>query len=65
MEGVPDPKPLFDDPVLIWRFDKLFEAGFTTEQAVLLAGDPRVDFHRALAMVAAGCPYVVVTEILR
>jgi hypothetical protein len=48
-----------------WRTAKLFEAGFTGEDAIELAARLDIDLHDALALVERGCPPEVATRILR
>jgi hypothetical protein len=47
-----------------WRTDELLRVGFDFETAVLLAAEPEVDLHRALDLVARGCPPDVAARIL-
>jgi hypothetical protein len=49
--------------VLRWRFEVLFRAGYSRNQAVLLAREG-VDLHRAAALLERGCPVETALEIL-
>jgi hypothetical protein len=49
--------------VLRWRFEVLFRAGYSRNQAVLLAREG-VDLHRATALLERGCPVATALEIL-
>jgi hypothetical protein len=47
-----------------WRLEKLLEAGYAVETASALACEPRVDLHRAIDLVAAGCRPALAADIL-
>jgi hypothetical protein len=49
--------------VLSWRFEVLFRAGYSRNQALLLAREG-VDLHRATALLERGCPVATALEIL-
>jgi phosphoglycerate dehydrogenase-like enzyme len=49
--------------VLRWRFEVLFRAGYSRNQAILLAREG-VDLHRATALLERGCPVATALEIL-
>jgi hypothetical protein len=44
------------DVVLRWRFDELVRAGYSREDAELLARNRDVDLHLATDLVRGGCP---------
>ena len=54
------------DQVEAWRLGRLLEAGYPTAEAHLLAALPwhEVDLHRAVELVAAGCPAEIAARIL-
>ena len=47
-----------------WRAAELERAGYTPEQAAELAGRNDVDLHRAVELVASGCPSDLAVRIL-
>ena len=47
-----------------WRLRRLLEAGYPTAEAHLLAAVKDVDLHRAVDLVAAGCPPEMAARIL-
>lgn len=47
-----------------WRATELERAGYTPEQAAELAGRNDVDLHRAVELVASGCPSDLALRIL-
>jgi hypothetical protein len=47
-----------------WRAAELERAGYTPEQAAELAGRNDVDLHRAVELVASGCPSDLALRIL-
>jgi hypothetical protein len=49
--------------VLRWRFEVLFRAGYSRNQASLLAREG-ADLHRATALLERGCPVATALEIL-
>jgi hypothetical protein len=49
--------------VLSWRFEVLFRAGYSRNQAFLLAREG-VDLHRATELLEHGCPVEMAMEIL-
>jgi hypothetical protein len=60
---------LFDgEPVLAWRAEQLYQAGFTKEQAGWLAECRTVDLHAAVEMLreglAAGTTREVIFDVL-
>jgi hypothetical protein len=50
--------------VLEWRFTQLRRNGFDDEIAQVLAASHDVDLHRALDLVARGCPPPLAGRIL-
>jgi hypothetical protein len=50
--------------VLVWRYERLVCAGYTTEQAIDLAAEPQVDLHDAIDLVGRGCPPHLAATIL-
>jgi hypothetical protein len=50
--------------VLSWRFEVLFRAGYSRNQAFLLARHG-ADLHRATELLERGCPVETAMEILR
>ena len=53
-----------EERVFEWRLEELFRAGFSDALAVELAGSRDVDLHRALDLVASGCPPHTAARIL-
>jgi hypothetical protein len=53
-----------EERVFEWRLEELFRAGFPDVLAVELAGSRDVDLHRALDLVACGCPPETAARIL-
>ena len=53
-----------DDRVLQWRIDRLLEAGYSGEAALIIALDNRIDLHRATGLLAAGCAHDTALRIL-
>jgi hypothetical protein len=49
--------------VLSWRFEVLFRAGYSRNQAFLLAREG-ADLHRATELLQHGCPVETAMEIL-
>jgi hypothetical protein len=50
--------------VLSWRFEVLFRAGYSRNQAFQLAREG-ADLHRATELLQRGCPVEIAMEILR
>jgi len=50
--------------VVLWRRQKLIEAGFVPELARRLASDPGCDLHGLLDLVDRGCPPHLAARIL-
>lgn len=53
-----------DSRVFVWRFAELERAGYSTQDAFVLAGAKDVDLHLALRLVAEGCPPKTAARIL-
>jgi hypothetical protein len=47
-----------------WRAEELIRAGYTPTDAVALAARHDIDLHRAVELMALGCPYELAIEIL-
>ena len=52
------------DPIVLWRRDRLREAGFTATLATELAVDRRMDIHALLSLIDRGCPPALAARIL-
>jgi hypothetical protein len=52
------------DAVVLWRTDRLTEAGFPSELAEALARDCAYDLHAVLGLVDRGCPPELAVRIL-
>jgi len=50
--------------VLCWRLAQLSEAGYTDEEAFVLATGLAVDLHQATDLVRNGCPHGTAVRIL-
>jgi hypothetical protein len=50
--------------IFSWRFCELVRAGFSNDQALLLAAEPAVDIRDAERLLAAGCPAETAQRIL-
>jgi hypothetical protein len=50
--------------VLVWRFERLTEAGYTVQQAIDLSAETDVDLHEAIDLVRRGCPTHLAIAIL-
>ena len=53
------------DRVERWRAEELERAGYDHESAVELAARNDVDLHRAVELLAFGCPVELAVQILR
>jgi hypothetical protein len=51
--------------VLRWRFEQLTRAGFSPDDATVLACDFEIDLHCALDLRRRGCPAELALRILR
>ena len=52
------------DRVTCWRATELIRAGYEPEAALELAGNPQIDLHYALELVARGCSPELASRIL-
>ena len=52
------------DPIVLWRTNRLQEAGFTPQLADALARDCAYDLHAVLELVDQGCPPDLAARIL-
>lgn len=50
--------------VTSWRVERLLEAGYDAEAALVLALDRDVDLHLAVALLERGCPPDLALQIL-
>ena len=50
--------------VMMWRWERLMEAGYGEHQSTVLANCDWVDIHEAVALLEAGCPPNVAAQIL-
>ncbi len=50
--------------VVCWRLSQLRDAGYSERSAFLLATRTEIDLHRAVEMVAHGCPELTALQIL-
>jgi hypothetical protein len=48
-----------------WRAEELVRAGYDDESAAELAARSDVDLHRAVELLASGCPVELALQILR
>lgn len=59
---------MHDDPpfadVIQWRREKLVEAGYPQEEALVLAERNDVELHRALDLLERGCDVATALRIL-
>ncbi|HSL64057.1 MAG TPA: hypothetical protein VK874_05300 [Gaiellaceae bacterium] len=59
----PDRRAAEEELVVSWRFEVLFRAGYTRNQAFLLARQG-ADLHQAVRLLQRGCPVETALEIL-
>jgi hypothetical protein len=50
--------------VLSWRVERLLDAGYDGEAALVIGLDAHIDLHRAVALLRAGCPPETALRIL-
>jgi hypothetical protein len=50
--------------ILEWRYETLLAAGYSEQEALLLATGDDVDLHLACDLVARGCPPRTAVQIL-
>lgn len=63
-DNAPDRRPDELVSVLRWRQAVLADAGYPPEEAYVLAGREDVDLHRAVGLLADGCPLKYALRIL-
>jgi hypothetical protein len=56
--------PVDDTRVELWRFERLRAAHCPPDAAMTLAASRDVDLHRALGLLADGCPPETALDIL-
>ena len=61
IQEVPDA----NEEIVCWRFEQLILAGYSPEDARLLASQPDVDWRLAGELLARGCPPELAKEIVR
>ena len=49
--------------LLSWRVQRLVAAGFADRDALILAGDTRLDLHALLDLIDRGCPPALAARI--
>ena len=47
-----------------WRIDRLLEAGYDPDYALLIGIDQSIDLHRAIRLLDDGCPVDTALQIL-
>jgi hypothetical protein len=52
------------EAVVLWRYEELVRAGFSTEDATEVACHFEIDLHYAADLVLRGCPSGTAREIL-
>jgi hypothetical protein len=52
------------DDVIRWRAEQLLRAGYSRDDASMLAGRRDVDLHLATRLLASGCPQETALRIL-
>ena len=52
------------DGVVRWREERLLDAGYDTEAALVIAFDREVDLHLAVSLLKRGCPPDTALRIL-
>lgn len=52
------------DGVTSWRVERLLQAGYDAEAAIVLALDGDVDLHFAVSLLERGCPPDTALQIL-
>lgn len=53
-----------EERVILWRVDVLEKAGYDEEAVVALALRRDIDLHRAVELIARGCPHGTALRIL-
>lgn len=52
------------ETVTSWRIERLVQAGYSADAALVLALDREVDLHLAVSLLERGCPPDTALEIL-
>jgi hypothetical protein len=52
------------DSVRCWRLEELIRAGYSPHEALALSGEPEVDLHLAVRLLAKGCSTETALRIL-
>jgi hypothetical protein len=52
------------DRVRCWRLEELIRSGYAPHEALFLSGDPEVDLHLAVQLLARGCSRETALRIL-
>jgi hypothetical protein len=52
------------DRVRCWRLEELIRAGYSPHDALVLSGEPEVDLHTAVQLLARGCSTETALRIL-
>ena len=52
------------DRVTQWRIERLLDAGYTRESALLIGHDTSIDLHLAVELLEHGCPMDAALQIL-
>jgi hypothetical protein len=52
------------DAVRYWRLEELIRAGYSPHDALVLSGEPEVDLHLAVKLLAQGCSTETALRIL-
>ena len=52
------------DRVVQWRIERLLDAGYSREAAVLIGHDTSIDLHLAVELLERGCPMDAALAIL-
>jgi hypothetical protein len=60
----PFPRERERDGVTAWRVERLLDAGYDGEAALVLALDRDVDLHLAVSLLERGCPTDTALQIL-
>lgn len=47
-----------------WRIERLLEAGYESDYALLIGVDQSIDLHRAIQLLEDGCPVDTALQIL-
>jgi hypothetical protein len=58
------PRDVDGDRVRCWRLEELVRAGYSPHDALVLSGEPEVDLHLAVQLLAQGCSSETALRIL-